>query len=211
MSCSFECSLSNSCSEPTVSTNQQPKKRRRKDITKGQSGGDDGHNPVKHVKVANKGRKGSSGDQNMSNPVNRVAVPNLNHDGMQIQAQEAAIGVPLKKKSAVAKVVLNPLGPASVNVMRQDKETDQQKTGTSKNQNVKKESAHLQDTTGQRSNDKSSYLSKSHSGKQLNIANEPDQSTQRKEKSGFFERFDLNAPPSRDPLPSPVSNYFMLL
>ncbi|XP_011102226.1 uncharacterized protein LOC105180235 isoform X3 [Sesamum indicum] len=154
--------------EPTISTNQQPKKRRRKDVTKGQVGMDDGHNPNKHVKIGNKD----------------------------------AAEVSLKKKTVDTQIMVDPLGLSSVDGIRQDKDADQQRTRVISSQNHnnhRKESSELQDDTlAQRPNDKSSHVSKSHSGKQLSNVDGLDQAIQRKEKGGLVERFDLNIPASRD-------------
>ncbi|KAG8378224.1 hypothetical protein BUALT_Bualt08G0115500 [Buddleja alternifolia] len=189
--------------EPTISTTQQPKKRRRKDVTKGRDGDDDGHNPNKHVKGGNKGRKASSStERNSTTQSRRVTVPNVHSADMLSAASPTnAAEISVKKKTADTKIMVDPSGLLSGDGIRQDKDADQQKTGipSSKNHSSKrKESGELQDTSSQRSNDKSSNVSKSHSGKQPSNADELDQTIQRKEKGGLVERFDLNVPASRD-------------
>ncbi|XP_011102211.1 ubinuclein-1 isoform X1 [Sesamum indicum] len=190
--------------EPTISTNQQPKKRRRKDVTKGQVGMDDGHNPNKHVKIGNKGRKAlSSNERNSMNQSHIVALPSVHRSDLLFEASPTdAAEVSLKKKTVDTQIMVDPLGLSSVDGIRQDKDADQQRTRVISSQNHnnhRKESSELQDDTlAQRPNDKSSHVSKSHSGKQLSNVDGLDQAIQRKEKGGLVERFDLNIPASRD-------------
>ncbi|KAI3464559.1 hypothetical protein Pfo_021222 [Paulownia fortunei] len=192
--------------EPAITTNQQPKKRRRKDVTKGQSGNNDGQNPNKHVKIGNKGRKASSSiERNSTSQSHRVAVPNIHSaDVVLFEAPPTnAAENSLKKKTADTQITMDSSGLLNVDGIRQDKDAEQQRTGvlSSQNHNNKlKESSDLQDTSAQRSNDKSLHVSKSHSAKQLINADELDQSIQQKEKGGLVERFDLNVPASRDSL-----------
>ncbi|PIN22029.1 hypothetical protein CDL12_05274 [Handroanthus impetiginosus] len=191
--------------EPAISTNQQPKKRRRKDVTKGQGGNDDEHNPNKHVKLGNKGRKASSAiERNSTSQSHRMPVPSMHNSDVPVEASPTnAAEISSKKKTADTQILMDPSGLSNVDGIRLDKDADQQRTGvlSSQNHNNKRNEANeLQDTSAQRSNDKSSHVSKSHSGKQLNNADEQDQAMQRKEKSPLVERFDLNVPASREPL-----------
>ncbi|KAK4429615.1 Ubinuclein-1 [Sesamum alatum] len=189
--------------EPTISANQQPKKRRRKDVAKGQGGMDDGQNPNKHVKIGNKGRKAlSSIERNSTNQSHIVALPNVHRSDLLFEASPTdAAEVSLKKKTVDTQITMDPLGLSNVDGSRQDKDADQQRTRVLSSQNHnnhRKESSELQNTLAQRPNDKSSHASKSHSGKQLSNADGLDQTIQRKEKGGHVERFDLNVPASRD-------------
>ncbi|KAL9173159.1 hypothetical protein ABFS82_03G095100 [Erythranthe guttata] len=170
--------------ETAIPTHQQPKKRRRKDVAKGQGGDDDSHTPNKHLKIENKGRKATSSfERNSTSQSLRVAAAS-------VQSSDAA-EVSLKKKNADSQITMDPLALSKADGVRQDKDSQ------SHNHKLK-ESSEPQETSGQRSNDKSSHVSKSHSGKQVNNAGELDLATQRKEKSGLVERFDLNVPASRD-------------
>ncbi|GFP89852.1 hypothetical protein PHJA_001129000 [Phtheirospermum japonicum] len=177
--------------EPAITTNQQPKKRRRKDMTKGQTG-NDVHNPNKHVKIGNKGRKTSSSiERNSTSQSHRVTAPNILSADVQFEPSPTNAAESLKKKTADSQISINPSGPSNVEGIRLDKDADQN--------NKSKESSELQDTSAQRSNDKILHSSKSHSGKKQSSADELDQTIQRKEKGRIIERFDLNVPATRDP------------
>ncbi|XP_042040487.1 ubinuclein-1-like isoform X1 [Salvia splendens] len=173
--------------EPTISATQQPKKRRRKDVTKAQGGNDDGLNPNKHIKIGNKGRKSSSSvERNTTSQFNVQSTNVL--EASQANATEASVN----KKIADHQTLMDPT--ASL----EHKDVDQQKIGvfSSQNHNNKlKDSSELQDASAQRPN--SSPVSKPQYTK-LNKAKELDQSVRRNEKSGHVARFDLNIPPSRD-------------
>ncbi|KAL0432234.1 UNVERIFIED_CONTAM: Ubinuclein-1 [Sesamum latifolium] len=186
--------------EPTICTDQQPKKRRRKDLMKGHGGSDDGHNPNKFVKVGNRGRKRNSTSQSHG-----VSMPNIHGEDMQFQASLAnASEVSLKKKTTDMQTAVHPSELLNGDAIREDTETDLQIPGdpSSKNHITKWKESEFQDTSTQRSNDKSPHLSKSHNEKQLYTSDNLDQSTQQKEKGGLVERFDLNIPASRDSLPT---------
>lgn len=197
-------------SDPAVPANQQPKKRRRKDVTKGQGGNADANNPNKHVKIGNKGRKASSLIERNSTSQSHILAEANVHSSVVLEASpKNATETSLKKKTADSQVTMDPLGLSNVDATRQDKDADQQKSGVLLSQshnNKLKESSEFQDDCPQRSNDKSSHFSKCHLGKQLNTADELDQSIQRKEKAALVERFDLNVPASRASLQTTVSN-----
>ncbi|GFP84304.1 hypothetical protein PHJA_000574100 [Phtheirospermum japonicum] len=165
--------------EPTIPTSQQPKKRKRKDLTNN----DDGHNPNRIVKTGIKGRKASSLIQkNPTSQSHKVATPNIHGEDMQFQAVPAnAAEVPMKKKTA---------DPHTDGVIRKDKDIDgpTPEILSSKNHSSSKgKESGPQDTSTHRSNGKSSHASKSHSGKQLNDADNL-------EKGGLAASFDLNLP-----------------
>ncbi|KAL0391763.1 UNVERIFIED_CONTAM: Ubinuclein-1, partial [Sesamum radiatum] len=186
--------------EPTICTNQQPKKRRRKDLMQGHGGSDDGHNPNKIVKVGNRGRKRNSASQSHG-----VSMPNIHGVDMQFQVSlPNASEVSLKKKTRDMPTVVHPSELLNGDAIREDTETDLQIPGdpSSKNHITKLKESEFQDTSTQRSNDKNPHLSKPHTEKQLYNIDDLDQSTQQKEKSGVVERFDLNIPASRDSLPT---------
>ncbi|KAK4387333.1 Ubinuclein-1 [Sesamum angolense] len=186
--------------EPTICTNQQPKKRRRKDLMQGHGGSDDGHNPNKIVKVGNRGRKRNSASQSHG-----VSMPNMHGVDMQFQVSlPNASEVSLKKKTRDMQTVVHPSELLNGDAIREDTETDLQIPGdpSSKNHITKWKESEFQDTSTQRSNDKNPHLSKPHTEKQLYNSDDLDQSTQQKEKSGVVERFDLNIPGSRGSLPT---------
>lgn len=172
-------------------------------MTNSQDGNDVGQNPNKLVKVGNKGRKTSSSiGRNSTGQSNRVAAPDVHGANVLEASRTNAAEALLKKKTAHTQATMGPSGLA------QDKDADQQRTGviSSQNNNSKlKNNSELRDSSTQRPS--SSLVSKSHSAKHPNNADELDQSLQQKEKSAFVERFDLNVPASRDPVQITVSNW----
>ncbi|KAL2538476.1 wound-responsive family protein [Forsythia ovata] len=180
--------------EPSSLPNQQPKKRRRKDLAKGPGGSGDRPNPREHVKIGNKGKKAASMIERTTSESHIVQLPNVQGEDVQVQALTNAAEVSSKKKTAA--------GPSELSNgdgIRQEKDIDQQRTGvvSSKNHGNKlKEGYELLDTSTQRSNDKSLYSSKTQSGMPVNRGDEVSQSIPRKEKGGVLERPDLNVPAS---------------
>lgn len=183
------------CSEPATSIKEQPKKRRRKEVTKTHGGNEDGQNPKKHARIGTKGRKSSSSiERNTTSQFNMHSANVL--DASQANATEVSI----KKKTADSQTMLNPSGSSEY------KDADQQKIGAfsvQSHNNKLKDNSELQDASAQRPN--SSPASKPQHGKP-NSSKELDQSIQQKGKRGPVERFDLNIPPSRDLPQMAVSN-----
>ncbi|KAL7086192.1 hypothetical protein ACP275_14G323900 [Erythranthe tilingii] len=187
--------------EPTIPTNQQPKKRRREDLTKGHGGSDDGHNPNKNVKIGNKVRKTSSSQRNSGSQSHKGAIPNIHGENMQFQASPMHTAeVSLKNKAAESQTTRNPSGLLNGDAVRQDMATDQQRSVvlSLKSHVSKLKETELQNTSTQRSNNKNSLASKSRFGKQKNNVDGLDQSIQQKGKGGLIERFDLNVPAMGD-------------
>ncbi|KAI8004421.1 Ubinuclein-2 [Camellia lanceoleosa] len=190
--------------EPTLLSNQQPKKRRRKDLAKGQGEGDDDHMPNKRVKVGKKvaGKSVPLVGKNSSGHSHIVALPSVHHEDTKFQNQMNSSVICAKKESAETKTLLDPSPPSKVPngdaslSIPEEKDIDKQKTGmaSSKYQGNKlKDGGEFSDPSVQRSHGKSSYTqSKSQPGKLLNNVNESDQSVQRREKDGIRERPDLN-------------------
>ncbi|KAL6492910.1 hypothetical protein OROGR_032669 [Orobanche gracilis] len=189
--------------EPTITTNQQLKKRRHKDVTKGQRVNNDVCNPNKHEKIGRKRRKGlPSIEGNSTSQSHRVIAPGILSVDKPFEPSPKNAAVSLKKRTADDQLTMNPSGQPSVEGIEQDKDAAQQRTGVlsaREHSNNLNKSSKLQDTLAERSNDKSLRVCKSHSGKQLNDADELDQTIQQKGKGGIVERFDLNVPASRDP------------
>lgn len=202
--------LNFSCSEPTISTNQQPKKRRREDSTKGHGGSDDGNNPNKIVKIGSKGKKASALIQrNSTGQSNKLAMSNIHGEDMQFQASPTnAAEVLLKNKTVDAQTTVSPSGVLNGDAIRQDTDNDHQNPGvlSSKKHVNKRKESELQATSVQRSNNNISHASKSHSGKQINNVDGLDQSIQQKQKGGLAQRFDLNVPAMGEPSSTTVSN-----
>nr|GME04701.1 ubinuclein-1-like isoform X2 [Ipomoea batatas] len=74
--------------EPASQQNQQPNKRRKKDQTKGQSGSDDGCNPIKPLKVGKKAGKSVLHAAGTSSPPYGVVMPTLSRENANVQNQE---------------------------------------------------------------------------------------------------------------------------
>nr|GLL47966.1 ubinuclein-1-like [Ipomoea trifida] len=74
--------------EPASQQNQLPNKRRKKDQTKGQSGSDDGCNPVKPAKVGKKAWKSIPHAAGTSSPSYGVVMPTLYRENANVQDQE---------------------------------------------------------------------------------------------------------------------------
>ncbi|KAL7128344.1 hypothetical protein ABFS83_14G310000 [Erythranthe nasuta] len=187
--------------EPTIPTNQQPKKRRREDLTKGHGGSDDGHNPNKNVKIGNKVRKTSSSQRNSGSQSHKGAIPNIHGEDMQFQASPMHTAeVSIKNKTAESQTTRNPSGLLNGDAVRQNMATDQQRSVvlSLKSHVSKLKETELQNTSTQRSNNKNSDASKSRFGKQKNNVDGLDQSIQQKGKGGLIERFDLNVPAMGD-------------
>ncbi|KAL1533579.1 ubinuclein-1-like isoform X1 [Salvia divinorum] len=173
--------------EPSTTDKQQPRKRRRKDVTQTQGGNEDGRNPNKHIKIGNKGRKSSSSIER-----NTTSQFNLHSTNLLEASQANVTEASMKKKIADNQTVMNPT--ASL----EHKDAKHQMIGviSSHNHNKKpKDNSELQDASAQKPN--SSPVSKPQYGK-LNNAKELDKSIQKKDQSGSIGRFDLNITPSRD-------------
>ena len=188
--------------EPAVLPNQQPKKRRRRDLEKGHVENDDHHAPSKHVK---KGKTAATKIAAMfmkdsTSPSQNLAVTSEQFQDVKFQNQLSAPGIPSKKKSVDTKTAFDPSlkasnGDASVS-LAEVREIDKQKTGAvhSKNLGDKlKDASGPFDTSHQKYMDKSAYAqSKSLSGKPLNNVDQLESSIRPKEKNGIRELSDNN-------------------
>ncbi|KAL7208688.1 hypothetical protein ACSBR1_030428 [Camellia fascicularis] len=198
--------------EPTLLSNQQPKKRRRKDLAKGQGEGDDDQMPNKRVKVGKKvaGKSVPLVGKNSSGHSHIVALPSVHHEDTKFQNQMNSSVICAKKKSAETKTLLDPSPPSKVPngdaslSIPEEKDIDKQKTGMASSKYLGdklKDGGEFSDPSVQRSHGKSSYTqSKSQPGKLLNNVNESDQSVQRREEDGIRERPDLNVYEGKYPM-----------
>ncbi|CAA0809972.1 wound-responsive family protein [Striga hermonthica] len=183
--------------EPATAADPQPKKRRRKDATKGESGKNDVDNPKKQVKMGNRGRK--SNERSSTSQPHRMTAPNMLTSEVPSDPSPSYAAESLKKNTVDIQIAMNPSELPSGEGIRQNKNADQQTTRilTSEDHNSKlKESRELQEPPAQGSNNKNLHLSESHSGKKLNNGDELGSTIQQKEKGGIVGRFDLNVPPS---------------
>ncbi|KAL2519986.1 wound-responsive family protein [Forsythia ovata] len=175
--------------EPTP--NEQPKKRSRKDVTKGNSGSDDGRNPNKKNNVGKKvGKAVSLGERNSKSESHRVAVPNVQGTDVQMQNQDTKSTVDSSRQfNGIA--------------ARLEKDNNQPKTVVlplKDHGNRLKESTEFLDTSNQMSNDKNSYSQSKFESGTSNKIDEPDQSIPPKAKGGMIARPDLNILASKDSL-----------
>lgn len=109
--------------EPTISHNQQARKRRHKDLEKGRGGSDEGNDGNKHVKLAVKGAKElSSMNKNSTSQSLTVAVTNV-----QVQVFPTnASGVSFPSKNNSAGTTTSAQDPAELYAIRQGKNIDLQ-------------------------------------------------------------------------------------
>ncbi|KAL2497172.1 wound-responsive family protein [Abeliophyllum distichum] len=190
--------------EPTP--NEQPKKRSRKDVIKGNSGSDDGRNPNKHMNVGKKGGKAVLlGERNSISESHRVAVPNVLGTDVQMQNQvNACEASPKKKRTADTKSTVDSSRQFNGIAARLEKDNNQSKTvglPLKNHGNRLKESTEFLDTSNhQMSNDKNSYSQSKFESGTSNKINEPDQSIPPKAKGGMIARPDLNTLASKDSL-----------
>ncbi|KAL8459460.1 hypothetical protein ACS0TY_036811 [Phlomoides rotata] len=137
--------------EPIVSKDQQPKKRRRKDLIIG-SGSDDGHNPHKIMKMGNKGKKASSSIQISSTSQSHKEATSNIHKREDLQANAADISL---RKKADIHVKVDSSGLRNGDAIKHDVDTNQQRPGVFPSNNTKE--SEIQDTSAQRSIDKKSH------------------------------------------------------
>lgn len=179
--------------EPVSPKNQQPKKRRRKDLAKSHVGDDDGHNPSKPVKVGKKTGKPVPVVSETSHPSHGVALQNVSHEEKfpnQLNVSE----IPITKKAADTQNMLELSPSASLRGnSAEEKDLDQQKIGVTQSKNLGdklKDGSEISGKSSQRLHDRSSYAQeKSNVGRSINISEGIDQSVQRRDEkfnvSGF--------------------------
>ncbi|XP_049370697.1 ubinuclein-1-like isoform X2 [Solanum verrucosum] len=179
--------------EPVSPKNQQPKKKRRKDLAKSHVGDDDGHNPSKPVKVGKKAGKPVPVVSETSHPSHGVALQNVSHEEKfpnQLNVSE----IPITKKAADTQNMLELSPSASLRGnSAEEKDLDQQKIGVTQSKNLGdklKDGSEISGKSSQRLHDRSSYAQeKSNVGRSINISEGIDQSVQRRDEkfnvSGF--------------------------
>ncbi|KAJ8541622.1 hypothetical protein K7X08_002438 [Anisodus acutangulus] len=179
--------------EPVSPKNQQPKKRRRKDLAKSHVGDDDGHNPSKPVKVGKTAGKPVPVVSETSHPSHGVALQKMSHEE-KIPNRLNASEIPITKKAADTQNMLELSPSASLRGnSAQEKDPDQQKVGVTQSKNLGdklKDGSEISGNSTQRPHDKSSYAQeKSIVGRSVNISDGVDQSVQRRDEnfnvSGF--------------------------
>ncbi|KAH0716183.1 hypothetical protein KY284_009088 [Solanum tuberosum] len=179
--------------EPVSPKNQQPKKRRRKDLAKSHVGDDDGHNQSKPVKVGKKAGKPVPVVSETSHPSHGVALQNVSHEE-KIPNQLNVSEIPITKKAADTQNMLELSPSASLRGnSAEEKDLDQQKIGVTQSKNLGdklKDGSEISGKSSQRLHDRSSFAQeKSNVGRSVNISDGIDQSVQRRDEkfnvSGF--------------------------
>ncbi|XP_016464736.1 ubinuclein-1-like isoform X2 [Nicotiana tabacum] len=166
--------------------NQQPKKRRRKDLAKSHVGDDDGHSPSKPVKVGKKAGKPVPVVSGSSHPSHGVALQNVSHEGEKFLNQLNASERPITKKAADTQSMLEQSPSVSLRGdSAQEKDFDQQKIGVIQSKNL--DGSEISGNSTQR-HDKSSYAQeRSVVGRPVNVSDGVDQSVQRRD-----EKFNVS-------------------
>ncbi|XP_076932696.1 ubinuclein-1-like isoform X2 [Bidens hawaiensis] len=147
--------------EPTALPSEQPKKRRRKDSTKGDNGSKDGHVQNKQMKVSKSEKKKmlTSADKNLTTPSRSLTVTTASNE--MYQNTVIALGT-VVKKSSDSKSITNPSptkmldGETKVTAKNID---NMQKTGvlqSKKHGSKTKDGSRIPVSQSQRTNDKSS-------------------------------------------------------
>ncbi|CAI9115497.1 OLC1v1016413C3 [Oldenlandia corymbosa var. corymbosa] len=178
--------------EPSTLPNEQPKKRRRKDV----DGGDDGRIPNKLVKAPKRaGKPVSLVEKNASALSTVIALPNIHSEDVKHHNQANSSAISSRKKySDVKGGEQCLLGVVNGNEMAPGKDFGMQKHGT----DVVNSHGTISDASNQRPQEKSlSSHSKNHSGKYLNNST-MDQSGLQKEKTGVRERSELSVADSKN-------------
>lgn len=198
--------LERTSNDPTLPLNQQPKKRRRKDVSKDHGGSDGGHAPNKHLKVAKKaaGRSVALVEKISTSPSHIIAIPMQSED-VKSQNLTSASEYMSKKKSTDTKATLDP-SPSRVSngdaIAADGKDIDKQKTEPvqCKDQiNKSKDGIASFDASHQRSNDKIIYDQfKSQYERITNNLEALDQSVQGREKNGTRQFSDINVPEGKN-------------
>lgn len=185
--------------EPTVLPTEQPKKRRRKDSTKGYSGSNDGNVPNKHMKVNKKeGRKVvASVDKDSITPSRSLTLPTTNCEDVKYQSPIIALGTVVKKPSD-PKTIMDPCPTRMLNGEARvvAKNIDKQKTGIlqSKKHGTKLKDGSLSPALpSQRANDKGADVQLKSQGQLLNNSEELNQSVLPREKNVIHEQADIKA------------------
>ncbi|KAK7311512.1 hypothetical protein RJT34_09711 [Clitoria ternatea] len=188
--------------QPPVLPNQQPKKRRRKDILKNPGENNEDHGSNKNVKASKpaSAKTASLQAKKMFNSPENLVAPSEYYEDLKIQNQSDISGVISKKKTADTKSILDPTvslkassddAPASVT---EAKDADKQKIGAfqSKNNSDKyKDASGSIDACHQKYNEKIAY-SKSQPGRPPSNIDDLENTSRSKEKNGIRELPDLN-------------------
>ncbi|XP_047160667.1 ubinuclein-1-like isoform X3 [Vigna umbellata] len=187
--------------EPAALPNQQPKKRRRKDIMKNGEN-NDGHGSNKNAKVGRpaSGKTASLHARNMLNLSENLVAPDEHYEDLKLSNQSDVSGIISKKKAVDTKPTLDP--SISLKTSNDDipgvtdaKDADKQRIGVFQSKNIsdKCKDGSAFDASHQKYNEKSAYAhSKSQPGRPPNSIDDCENIIRTKEKSGMCELPDLN-------------------
>ncbi|XP_071692778.1 ubinuclein-1-like [Rutidosis leptorrhynchoides] len=180
--------------EPTVIPTEQPKKRRRKDSTKGNSENNDGNMPNKQLKINKKEGKKivPSVDKNSTTPSRSITIPTVTSEDMRYQSPIIALGTVVKKPSDPK----NLSDPSSTKVYNGEgkvttKNIDKQKTGVL--QTKKHVSKSKDGLPSQKTVDKGGDVQLKSQGQMTNNSEELNQSALPKEKNVIQQQADIKA------------------
>ncbi|KAH9691365.1 ubinuclein-1 [Citrus sinensis] len=196
--------------EPTIMPNQQPKKRRRKDLPKAHNQNDDGRVPNKHAKLTKAATSKSAPLVGKNIPTQNLGSKSGAHcDEVRPQNQLNASGISPKKKSSDHKTTLDPSsikvlnGDASVS-LAEAKDADRLKTGNLQSKSVSnklKDISGPSDASHQKYHDQNAHIqSKFQSGKLLQNIDDLEPSARQREKNGSHELLDINVSEGKHPL-----------
>ncbi|XP_054788282.1 ubinuclein-1-like isoform X3 [Prosopis cineraria] len=206
-------------SEPSVSANQHPKKRRKKDVLKNTAESYEGQGSNKHVKLgkAATGKPASLPMENTSNSSQNLVVPNENYKESKFQNRLDVLGISSKKRTVDTKPVLDSSvsskvsyddGPISVS---EAKNVDKQNAGVLqlKNTSNKHNDASTSSDASQRKyHEKSSGAhSKSQTGKPSSNTDDLEGNGRSKEKNRTCELPDLNFSEGKPAMQKAKSHY----
>ncbi|KAH9757196.1 ubinuclein-1 [Citrus sinensis] len=196
--------------EPTIMPNQQPKKRRRKDLPKAHNQNDDGRVPNKHAKLTKAATSKSAPLVGKNIPTQNLGLKSGAHcDEVRPQNQLNASGISSKKKSSDHKTTLDPSsikvsnGDASLS-LAEAKDADRLKTGNLQSKSVSnklKDISGPSDASHQKYHDQNAHIqSKFQSGKLLQNIDDLEPSARQREKNGSHELLDINVSEGKHPL-----------
>ncbi|MED6119830.1 hypothetical protein PIB30_015349 [Stylosanthes scabra] len=184
--------------------NQQPKKRRRKDIPKNPGEKDNDRVSNKQAKLSKPAldKKASIQAKSTLNSSQNLVAPGESREGLKFQNQSDVAGVSSKKKIADAKPVMDSsvsLKASNVDVhtsVTEAKDTDKQKKGVSQSKNISgkyKDASGMLDPSHQKHHEKGAYVhSKAQPGRPSSNVGDLENTTRPKERNGMRELPDLN-------------------
>ncbi|KAL2339736.1 hypothetical protein Fmac_007676 [Flemingia macrophylla] len=189
--------------EPPALSNQQPKKRRRKDILKnaGENNDDNGSNKNAKVGRPASGKTASLQAKNMLSSSESLVAPGEHYEDLKVLNQSDVSGIILKKKAADTKPILDPsvslkTSSDDVPTITDAKDADKQKIGAFQSKNISdkyKDASGSFDSSHEKYSEKSAYAhSKFQPGRSPGNIDDLENINRTKEKNGMREIPDLN-------------------